>query len=82
MRAALIIIGALALAGCAEVPPRDANSESASTGGVEYIGGNVSKICDAGRAVYVFDGYRSGGVDVVDMAPECMGEPGVVGVRG
>ncbi len=33
--------------------------------------GLVIKVCDAGRAVYVFDGYKAGGITVVPDAPEC-----------
>lgn len=35
----------------------------------------VFKFCDAGRAIYVFDGYKQGGIAVVENAAEC--QPGM-----
>lgn len=31
----------------------------------------VYKVCDEGRAIYVFDGYRAGGLGIVENADEC-----------
>lgn len=38
-------------------------------------GKKVTKVCDAGRAVYFYDGYRSGSMVIIDRAPECGGKP-------
>ena len=57
---------ALATAACQPPPP---------TPGVETVmedyPNRVTRVCDHGRAVYVHDGYREGGVAVVENAPEC-----------
>lgn len=32
----------------------------------EEVGGGVYRFCDSGRLIYVFDGYKAGGIAVSD----------------
>lgn len=77
IRRLLILASTLALVACtAETITATAAPAKPATGLtlVALDDGNVVyKTCDAGRAIYVFDGYKSGGIAVVDNAPECGG---------
>lgn len=70
---AVVLLAAL-LAACQPTdsgvtPVTDAPSADGST--KSLLPAEVSKFCDHGRAVYVFDGYKQGGIAVVENAAEC-----------
>lgn len=80
MRAALILAGALSLAGCGQVVSTPVASDGRMVARIANGNGYVvDTFCDGGRAVYVYDGYRSGGIAVIDNAPECRRPAGVRG---
>ena len=50
-----------------------ANIHQSAVQATSHMG--VAKFCDAGRLVYVYEGYKAGGIVVVDAAPECGQNP-------
>ncbi len=56
-----------------ETPSTQAVPSEPAKSGVDRFSrsDNLWKVCDEGRAVYVYSGYKSGGVAVVEGAPEC-----------
>lgn len=72
----LVVAAVICLAGCAQPQAEQAQeSEGAMPADLTQLAPEVHdgtyKFCDAGRAVYIMDGVRSGGIAVVDNAPEC-----------
>jgi len=72
-----ILIAAIALSGCSISPVEQglANGDIKKGGMKGVIVANnlgyVAKTCDEGRAIYIFDGSRAGGIAVVTNATEC-----------
>lgn len=72
----IVLIGmCLVLVGCGSKPSPYENTEKPAyktDATVTYISGTgVEKFCDAGRAIYVYDGYKSGGLAIIENAKEC-----------
>ena len=82
MKKILMIAALIGVAGCQ--PATETNTTAVASGGTNVPGASVIwlasagnrnhayKFCDAGRAVYVIDGYgEATSVAVVASAPEC-----------
>lgn len=77
---AAVLLAAL-LAGCVPADPLPSEptepaltAESVTKRQTVYYdqtGDRIWVACHNGRLLYVFDGYRAGGLDVIDGAPEC-----------
>lgn len=72
-RTSLVFAAAALLAGCQPVPTERPNAPAPTTSATRTVGlpNQVFKFCDLGRAVYVFDGHKQGGIAIVENAPEC-----------
>lgn len=58
----LILLAVLITAGCDQPMP----------GGNPVNGSSlIQKVCDHGRAIYMYNSARTGGIYVIDKAPEC-----------
>lgn len=65
-----VVAIAIALASCAPASTT-ANDVPQGRKIADYGNGDIFKVCDAGRAVYVSKWGYSGGIDVVENAAEC-----------
>lgn len=71
LRCLVGLAASIAIAGCIQVEPPVTKEGKQAERLIGPLTAGTYKFCDEGRAVYVLDGDRLGGIAVVESAAEC-----------